>query len=29
MTYIFNEEPPRWKALLEDLGVDPGSVDIA
>lgn len=28
MTYIFDEEPPRWKALLETLGLDSASVDI-
>jgi hypothetical protein len=22
MTYIFDEEPVRWKALLEQLGID-------
>ena len=29
MTYIFDEEPARWRALLETLGVDPATVDIA
>jgi ATP phosphoribosyltransferase len=29
MTYIFDEEPARWTALLERLGVEPGSVDVA
>ena len=29
MTYIFDEEPARWTALLETLGVSPDSVKIA
>ena len=29
MTYIFDEEPARWTALLETLGLEKGSVDIA
>lgn len=29
MTYIFDEEPPRWRQLLDTLGVDPKSVDVA
>ena len=28
MTYIFDEEPPRWRQLLANLGVDPASVDL-
>lgn len=26
VTYIFDEEPPRWRALLETLGLDPAKV---
>lgn len=29
MTYIFDEEPARWRQLLDNLGVDPKSVDVA
>ena len=29
MTYIFDEEPARWRQLLDTLGLPPGSVDIA
>jgi ATP phosphoribosyltransferase len=29
MTYIFDEEPARWSALLETLGVSPDSIKIA
>lgn len=29
MTYIFDEEPARWLALLDTLGVERGSVDVA
>lgn len=28
MTYIFDEEPARWRALLQGLGVDPASVNV-
>lgn len=26
LTYIFDEETPRWRALLKELGVDPADV---
>ncbi|KAI7837227.1 hypothetical protein COHA_008916 [Chlorella ohadii] len=29
MTYIFDEEPARWRNLLDTLGVDPKTVDVA
>jgi len=29
MTYIFDEEPARWAQLLDNLDLEPGSVDIA
>jgi len=29
MTYIIDEEPPRWRALMETLGLELGSVDVA
>jgi ATP phosphoribosyltransferase len=29
MTYIFDAEPARWMALLNKLGLEPGSVDVA
>lgn len=28
MTYIFDEEPARWRQLLDTLGVDPKSIDL-
>lgn len=28
MTYIFDAEPPRWRALLQELGLTAGSVDL-
>jgi len=28
MTYIFDEEPPRWTALLQNLGVDPDAIEL-
>lgn len=28
MTYIFDEEPPRWRQVLNNLGVEPSSVDV-
>lgn len=29
MTYIFDEEPARWTALLENLGLEKGSIDVS
>ena len=29
MTYIFDAEPARWRALLENLGVSAGSIDLS
>lgn len=27
--YIFDEETPRWRALLKTLGLNPNDVDVA
>jgi hypothetical protein len=29
MTYIFDEEPPRWRSLLDTLGVSADSLDLS
>jgi ATP phosphoribosyltransferase len=29
MTYIFDEEPARWRSLLDNLGVASGSLDLS
>jgi hypothetical protein len=29
MTYVFDAEPARWAALLAELGLEPGAVDVA